>query len=72
MRLLSSVTTQMLSQITLGRKSLGTYAAFVRLLTSVAAIVYGQMLFAVGVIGAVFALKPLGVVAMLRLKAISN
>ena len=52
-------------QIALGRKSLRAYAAFVRLLTSVTAIVSGQMLFAVGVVCAVLALKPLRVVAML-------
>ena len=49
----------------MSEKALGHMLHFVRLVTSVTAIVYGQILFAVGLVCAVLALKPLRVVAVL-------
>ena len=65
-RLLTAVNTQMTSQMTLLSKGLGTYGAIVRLLTRMRADMPGQIGFAVCGVGAVVALKPLRVVAMLQ------
>ena len=64
-RLLTTVNTQMTSQSTLVSKGLGAYGALVGLLTRMREDMLGQIGFLVCAVGAVVALKPLRVVAML-------